>query len=195
MKNVICLVVILMLSSSLLADQNEKKVKQVKPALLVIDIQNKYLPYMSDKDKKFAMEMINGAIWLFRQHNFPVIRVYNTNPEWGPKPDTEEFEFPKSINISPDDPKIIKNFPSAFKETDLEELLKEKEINTVYLCGLSAVGCVLATYHGAMERDYNVFMIKDALLSHDAEYTNFVEEIMDTVSFKTLRFMLDNTKK
>src|SRR4030065_1240017 len=39
--------------------------KKMMPVLLVIDIQNEYLPYMSEDEKKFAMQVINGAIWFF----------------------------------------------------------------------------------------------------------------------------------
>lgn len=176
------------------AEENNQKKKQLKPALLVIDVQNRYLPYMSDEDKKLSFEMINTAIGLFRQFECPVIRVYHTNPEWGPKPDTEPFEFEASIKIEPNDPKIIKTYPSAFKHTELEKLLREKEINTLYLCGLSAVGCVLATYHSAMDLDFNVFLIKDALLSHKSEYTDFIEEIKETISLNILSIMLEYTQ-
>jgi nicotinamidase-related amidase len=185
----------ILIAASLVASaQTKQEKKQMKPALLVIDIQNQYLPYMSDEDKKLGLEMINWAIGLFRQYNCPVIRVYHTDPEWGPKPDTEPFEFPSSINIKPEDPKIIKNYPSAFKKTELEKLLREKECNTLYFCGLSAVGCVLATYHSAMDLDFNVFMIKDALISHNSEYTNFIEEIKETVSLNTVKIMLEYTQ-
>jgi nicotinamidase-related amidase len=186
---------ILIAISSVVSAQTSQEKKQMKPALIVIDIQNQYLPYMSDEDKKLSMEMINWAIGLFRQYNCPVIRVYHTAPEWGPKPDTEPFEYPSSINIKPDDPKVIKNYPSAFKKTELEKLLREKGCNTLYLCGLSAVGCVLATYHSAMDLDFNVFMIKDALISHNSEYTDFVEEITETVSLNTVQIMMEYTQE
>ena len=168
--------------------------EQIKPALLVIDIQNLYLPYMSEDDKKMGMEIINGAIWLFRQHNLPVIRVYHTDLNFGPKPGTEPFEFPKSVIVNESDPKIIKNFPSAFVKTDLDKILKEKGCNTLFLCGLSSVGCVLATYHGAQEREYKVFMIKGGIMSHNSAYTNVIENISETVTFDTLSFMLDYLK-
>lgn len=168
--------------------------EQMKPALLVIDIQNLYLPYMSEDDKKMGMEIINGAIWLFRQHNLPVIRVYHTDLNFGPKPGTEPFEFPKSVFVNESDSKIIKNFPSAFVKTDLDKILKEKGCNTLFLCGLSSVGCVLATYHGAQERDYKVFMIKSGIMSQNSAYTNVIENISETVTFDTLSFMLDHLK-
>jgi len=167
----------------------------MKPVLVIIDIQNKYLPYMDDADKKMGLEVINWAIWLFREHGYPVVRVYHTDPKWGPEPGTEDFEFPSSINITDEDPKVIKNYANAFNKTNLEEVIREKEGNTLFLCGFSAVGCVLATYNGAQDRDFNVFMVKDALLSHNATYTNFVEEAFETVSVSTMKVMLEYAQK
>jgi nicotinamidase-related amidase len=198
MKKVFCFFILILMAFSLFADQDEatkQEKKQLKPVLIVIDIQNAFLPYMDEKDTKLGLEMINGAIKLFRENGYPIIRVYHTDPKWGPKPDTEPFEFPSNINIKPDDLKIIKNYPSAFVKTDLEKMLREMECNTLYLCGLSAVGCVLATYHSAMDRELNVFMVKNALISHNSEYTKFVEEIFDTVNYNTMKVMLEYSHK
>ena len=169
--------------------------KDMKPALIVIDIQERYLPMMAQEEKDFALRMINGLIWLSRQYEVPVIRVYHSDLQFGPKPGEEGFEFPSSVIIDDDDPKVIKNYPSAFTKTDLEEILRKKEINTVFLCGLSAVGCVLATYYGAMDRGFETFMVKNAIMSHKAEYTDVVDDITETVSFKTLQFMLEYLRK
>lgn len=168
--------------------------KQIKPALLVIDIQNAFLPHMSESDTKLGMEMVNGAIWLFREYKLPIIRIYHTNPGYGPKPGTDSFEFPKSVLINESDPKVIKTFPNAFIKTDLDKILKEKDVNTVFLCGLSATGCVLATYFGAQEREYKVFMIKDAIMSNESEYTHVIENISETITFETMMFILDHIK-
>jgi nicotinamidase-related amidase len=188
-------VLMTMAGLSLAAEAPAKPTTRMKPALLVIDIQNAFLPYMADHDKKLAPEMINFAIAQFRQSGYPVIRIYHTDPSFGPKPDTEPFEFPDSIAIQPDDPKVVKNFPSAFKKTELETLLRGRGVNTLFLVGLSATGCVLATYHGAVERDFDVFMVRDALLSPDSEMTRAVERISETVSYGTLRVMLQNSSK
>lgn len=177
------------------AKPEEKEVKEMRPALIVIDIQNRYLPMMAQDEKDLALRLINGAIWLFRQHELPVIRVYHSDPQFGPNPGDEDFEFPESVIIDENDLKVIKNFPSAFQKTELDDILREKDINTVFLCGLSAVGCVLATYYGAMERDYDVFMVKNGIMSHNSEYTGFVRDITEAVTWKTLQFMLDHTQK
>ena len=169
-------------------------VRRMKPALLVIDIQNAYLPMMSEADKGFGMYVLNAVIELFRAQGFPIIRVYHTDLQSGPAQGSPEFAFPDSTPIKPDDPMIVKNYPNAFKKTALDALLKEKGVNTVFLCGLSAVGCVLATYHGALDLDYETFMVKDALISHNPALTKSVQEICETASYEVLRVMLENAK-
>jgi len=168
-------------------------VQKIKPALLVVDVQNAFLPSMAEVDQKGAPEGINMAISLFRSFKQPVIRIYHTDPVVGPKPDSKAFEFPDTIQVNPEDPKVIKTFGSAFKKTELDKLLKEKGVNTVFICGLSATGCVLATYRGAEDLDYNVFMIKGGLLSPKASQTEAIEEICDSVNWKALLVMLSGT--
>ncbi len=198
MKKIILLILLLLVISMawLRAAETAKAVPaKVKPALLVIDIQNAYLPRMDDSDKKLGMEMINYYIGLFRANGFPVIRVYHTDLKMGPKPDSEEFEFPKTVAVLADDAKIVKNYPSAFKKTELDKLLRAKGCDTLFLCGLSAVGCVLATYHGANDLDYKVFMLKDALISHDAALTKAVQQISRTIDYFALKLLLENICK
>lgn len=174
--------------------QEEKSTQKMKPALLVIDIQNAFLPYMSDEDKKIGMYMINGVIELFRENGFPIIRVYHTDPKEGPPQGTEAFAFPETVNIKNDDPMIIKNYPNAFKKTGLETWLRDRGYNTVFLCGLSAVGCVMATYWSAYDLDFNVFVIKDALISHNSTYTDFAEDICEAVTYTALKLLLENAE-
>ena len=198
MKKIVLLILLLLVLTLFwlpAADAAKTKPDKIKPALLVIDIQNAYLPRMDEKDVKTGMEMINYYIELFRANGFPVIPVYHTDPKMGPKADSEEFQFPKTVAVKEDDPKIVKNFGSAFKKTELDKLLKEKGCNTLFLCGLSAVGCVLATYHGAMDLDYDVFMLKDSLISHDASLTKAVQEICKTIDYYALRLVLQSVSR
>ena len=170
-----------------------------KPALLVIDIQNEYLPAMDQKDVKPGMEAINTVIGMFRKHQYPVICVHHTQIGQGPAPGTEAFEFPKTVPVRVDDPQIIKNYPSAFTKTSLDSLLKARGCNAVYLCGLSAVGCVLATYFGAMDRGYDTYMVRDAIISHNADYTNVIRNITSALPLPfvelNLKVLSDEVKK
>jgi nicotinamidase-related amidase len=166
--------------------------KKLKPALLIIDVQNRYIPAIQLRDKEIAFFFINLLIELFRKHDCPVIRVYHHNKENGPRPGTEEFEFPDAIKIKSDDVQIVKTYSDSFNKTNLDQILREKGINTVFLCGQSAVGCVLATKIGAQNYDYNAFIVKDSIMSHDSYYTKNVETMFDSISYDAVQLILEN---
>jgi nicotinamidase-related amidase len=191
MKTYMSFLLILFLSlQTALAQENKPEKITMKPALLVIDVQNQFIPMMAKEDQEMAIEYINGAIWVFRQFDLPVIRVYHTSEKWGPAPGTEEFQFPDTIKVTDDDPMITKTYGSAFNKTELNDLLKKEGINTLFMCGLSSVGCVLATYMDASNYDYEAFLIKDAMLGPDADYTNQIEEIFSAIELNTIYYMM-----
>jgi nicotinamidase-related amidase len=194
MKRIIKLGLIILLviisGKSFAQTQNEQKTT-IKPALLVIDIQNAYLSGMAQREREIAMLNINYYIQLFRSHGFPVIRIYHYSQQFGPEQGTPEFEYPASVLIKPDDPKVIKTYADGFNKTDLDKILKEMGCNTLFLCGLSAVRCVLSTYIGAQNHDYKAFLIKDALMSGNEENTKNIEAIFDAVGPEIITLVLE----
>ncbi|TFH39032.1 MAG: isochorismatase family protein [Bacteroidia bacterium] len=198
MKKIALIITILFMvvsGKSFSQDQQEQKKAQIKPALVIIDIQNVYLSLMAEREREVAMYYINGLIELFRSNGYPIIRIYHHDKEYGPEPGSEQFEYPTSVLIRDDDPKVIKTYGDGFNKTDLDEIIREKGSNTLFLCGLSAVGCVLATSIGAQDHDYKAFMVKDAIMSHNADYTNHVEDMFDAVGFDVVKFILENSEK
>jgi len=192
-----CIIFALALQGAIAAEdqQEDEQLPLMKPALLVIDIQNAWLPFMAVADRDSAPAKINEAIALFRKSGNPVITVYHTDPKLGPPPGTDAFKFPDWVAIEADDPVIVKNYPSSFKETALDSVLKEKGCNAVFLCGLSATGCVLATYFGADERGYVAFMVDGALISPKSEHTRMIEEISDSVTLGELATLLNGQRR
>lgn len=168
---------------------------ELRPVLLVVDVQNIWLPLMSEEDRASAPDKINEIIALFREFDYPVIRVYHSDPERGPEVDTEPFEFPASIAINDDDLRIVKADPSSFTRTELENVLLETDRNAVFLCGLSATGCVLATYYGALDRDFMALMVEDALLSPNASYTDVIEDISYSMTIGEIRETFEEKEK
>ena len=198
MKRIILLVLIFLVYNQITILSQDKKhedVEPAKPALVIIDIQNQYLTWIPEQDKGIAMYYINAYISLFRSKGLPVIRVYHTDPEYGPSPESEEFQYHDDVQIKPDDPMIIKNHASSFKKTELDKLLKDNNCNTLFLCGLSAVGCVISTHFAAKDLDYKVFMLKDAIMSHNSTYTDNVETMFGAVDYEAVSFMLEQTGK
>src|SRR4030042_6277142 len=187
------LTILLMIISntSFSQDQNAQTKTQVKPALLIIDIQNAFLNMVPEREKEVALYNINIYIELFRSYGFQVIRIYHFSEEYGPQQDTDQFEFPASVLIKSEDPKVIKTYADGFNKTDLDQVIKENGSNTLFLCGLSAVGCVLATWIGAQDQDYKAFMVKDAIMSHNSDYTNNVEDMFDALSYDVVKLILE----
>jgi len=85
---------------------------------------------------------------------------------------------------------IIKDYSNAFNKTGLEKLLRDKGCNVLFLCGLSATDCVLATYLGAQDLDFDAFLIREALISPDSTATRFVAGHYEAVSYGALKVML-----
>lgn len=187
------LAVVLLAPHAGAADPTAPATGKGRPALLVVDTQNLYLGWMDERDKGIALYMINASIELFRERGLPVIRVYNSDPKRGPAPGSEPFEFPAAIAVTKDDPMVVKSFPSAFKGTELEAILRERGVDTVFVTGLSAVGCALATYFDAQRLDFKAFMVRNALLSHRSDLTRNVEEITEAVSYEAMAYMLPPT--
>jgi nicotinamidase-related amidase len=136
--------------------------------------------------------VINATVDLFHAKGYPVIRVYHTDPGRGPAPGPQPFEYPAQNRVRPEDPMVVKNHASAFVGTDREKILRDNGCDTVFVTGLSAVGCALATYFDADGRDFRAFMVKSSLLSHRADLTRAVEDMTDAVPYDAVRYMLLN---
>lgn len=194
MKKMVIFLVAL-LSVSLTLSSQDKPTERLRPALVVIDMQNQFLPMMDQEGKDFTFYVINAYIDGFRSGGFPVVRVYHSDPNYGPKPGTPEFEFPEEIHILPDDPKVIKSYGDGFNKTELEKVLRDLKVNTVFLCGLSATGCVISTYIGAKNHDFKAFLVKDGMMSPKNDYTRQIETIFDAVGYEAVEVMLENAEK
>jgi nicotinamidase-related amidase len=195
-KSILLFTLLFMLftGKSFAQEKKSQEATPIKPALLVIDIQNAFLPMIPDRDKEVGLYYINSLIGLFRKSGYPVICIYQYSEEYGVKQGTEQFEFPSSVQIKPEDPRIIKTYPDGFNKTSLDSTIKATGSNTLFLCGLSAVGCVLATWIGAQNHDYQAFMVKDAIMSPNSEFTNQVEDMFDAIGYDVVKFIVEGIK-
>jgi nicotinamidase-related amidase len=164
----------------------------MKPALLVIDVQNKFfsLNQVCSDSLKTAIEYINAAIDLFRRKNFPIIVVQHKDEEGGLVPGCTSFDVSENVKLEPQDIRIVKTYGSAFTKTGLAEKLRELGVGTVIVSGFCAEFCVLSTYRGAESFDFKPIVLKGSLASDSLEHIRFVEEISETISFGALKTLL-----
>ena len=74
-----------------------------------------------------------------------------------------------ALGPEPNDIVVTKHRISAFTGTDLEMILRAKEIETLALFGIATSGVVLSTLLDACDADYNVIVIADCCADIDAE--------------------------
>ena len=166
----------------------------MKPALLVIDVQQAYLkenPVAAESLTR-AIGIINYYIGLFRNFNQPVICVRNMEPDYGFMPGSEGYEVPESLEIEANDLHIDKTYGNAFNKTPLLEKLNELGVDTLFLTGFEAENCVLSTYRGALDLDLTPIIIRDTLASSHPENIPFVESIGSIISYAPLKKWLES---
>jgi nicotinamidase-related amidase len=77
-----------------------------------------------------------------------------------------------------DDIMVTKHRVSAFHGTDLEVILRAKEIDTLVLFGIATSGVVLSTLLEASDADYRLVVIKDCCVDGDAElHANLIDKV------------------
>jgi nicotinamidase-related amidase len=163
----------------------------MKPALFVEDIQNAWL-YDPDSNQDLRrslenrLDLINETIAWFRSRGLPIIVGLTEEPEHGLIPGSKSFEVPDSLQVMKTDPSVTKLHANSFANPMLSALIRENGCDSVAIVGLSASGCVLATYFGALDREITPFLIKGGVASHKEEHVRFAEEICNTLTLAEL---------
>jgi len=78
-------------------------------------------------------------------------------------------EIHPAITPRYDDITITKRRINAFAGTDLNIILRAKEVDTLILFGISTSGAILSTLLDAFDQDYRLFVIKDCCADLDLD--------------------------
>ncbi|AFK22387.1 nicotinamidase [Pyrococcus sp. ST04] len=151
-------------------------------ALIVVDMQRDFMPGgalpVPDGDK--IIPKVNEYIKKFKEKGALIVATRDWHPEnhisfkerGGPWPrhcvqNTQGAEFVVDL---PEDAIIIskatdpdKEAYSGFEGTNLAEILKEKGVKRVYICGVATEYCVRATALDALKYGFEVYLLKDAV--------------------------------
>lgn len=147
----------------------------MKPALLVIDVQNEYFSPHGQwilPDGRKALEWIQQLLSAFRAAHLPVMHITHEEPD----PNSSVFrtqslgvEMISEITPLPGEARIVKHVPGAFTRTELETLLHDAGCDTVVVCGFMTHLCCDTTTRQANERGFNVLFASDATATRDLE--------------------------
>ena len=146
-----------------------------KHAVIVVDLQNDYLP-----TGKYALEGIQAAvanaaavIEHARAKEQPVICVQHLATGADAPffvPGTPGVEFIPEVAPRAGDPIVVKHHPNAFLATELRPLLDELSVTDVTIVGAMSHMCIEATARAASDFGYKVTVVHDACATRDLEF-------------------------
>ena len=159
----------------------------MKKALLLLDPQNDFFGEDNPNLSAFqaTVPVINAAIATFREQHWPVIFIQHTSDR---KPEGSNiWKILPQFNLHPEDICLNKTHFNAFWQTDLETILKSKQVNSVIVCGYMSEFCVLSTLRAAMERGFDASILEGAIASLNDHHTQFTLEISPQIKFDLIQ--------
>jgi nicotinamidase-related amidase len=185
----------------LAADKQEGKEIQTRlafdnarTAVLIMDYQNDIVGMLAEKEQTPLLEKA-GAILKEARHAgmlviHVVVRFRDGFPEISPqnklfaglkesgrlREGTPGAEIHPKVAAQPGDIVVTKRRVGAFTSTDLETILRAKNIDTLVLFGIASSGVVLSTVRWAADMDYKLFVISDACADMDKEVQRVLTE-------------------
>jgi len=118
-----------------------------------------------------------------------VVIVQHTS-NWN-KIDSPGYDVVDELDVEDSDYRISKTFCNSFWKTELEDLLKDLDVEFVVCSGFAAQHCVLFTYNGAKERGFKAAMLQNGVLGLEKKHAEQVQLLRDVISIDTLEYLLE----
>jgi nicotinamidase-related amidase len=129
-----------------------------KAVLLVVDVQVGVMREAWDSPR--VIGNVARAVERARAERVPVMWVQHGDKDL--VHGSAEWEWVPELRIADGEPLIHKRFNSSFEQTTLEEELAKRGATHIALAGASTNWCIRATAYGALDRGYDLTLIKDA---------------------------------
>ncbi len=135
-----------------------------KKALLIIDMQRGDFPPAKFKyQAESTIEKINQAAARFRMAGSLVIYIqHDGSAENAFIPGSHDWEILPELTQAPEDKVVSKTANNAFYRSELDALLRQLDIEELFISGSATDFCVNATVQAALALDYRVTVIADA---------------------------------
>ena len=147
----------------------------MKSGLILVDIQNDYFEggRMELVGMDAAAEKASRLLAYFRENQMPTFHIQHISTREGATfflPNTLGVEIHSSIEPSPDEVVIQKNFPNSFRETALFDTLKSSQVDKVVICGAMSHMCIDATTRAATDLGFQCTLIHDGCATRDLDF-------------------------
>ena len=139
----------------------------MKPALILIDIQNDYFPggKMELEGSPEASLQAATLLQAFRTKGLPLVHMQHVSTRPGASfflPDTEGVNFHASVAPRAGETVLQKHFPNSFRGTKLLEHLRALGADHLVIAGMMTHMCVDATTRAAFDQGFSCSLAHDA---------------------------------
>lgn len=161
----------------------------MKAAFLIVDVQKAFFDNEDyNPQLRRASEYINHVGNLFRKYNQVVVHVQHKTAGGGEG--NEGFEVSENIIQEDGDLYITKAYGNSFWKTDLETILRDLEVDLVIVSGFAAQNCVLATYNGSIERDFETVILHHGIAGFNFEDSKVMHHERNIASYNIIHYIL-----
>lgn len=139
-------------------------------ALMLIDVQKGFDdPVWGKRNNPDAEKRMLELLQTWRKANAPVIHIQHNSIEANSplRPDNEGNAFKPDTAPLQSEPIFGKTVNSAFIGTGLENYLREKNLETLVIAGLTTDHCVSTSTRMAGNLGFKVFLVGDACATFD----------------------------
>lgn len=143
-------------------------------ALIMIDCQNTYRQgVMQLTGVEEALVEARKLLEIARAHRMPIFHIQHDAGAGSPYDVRAEIGA-ISVEVAPiaGEPVIIKNYPNAFVQTDLDERLKALGIQQLVLAGFMTHMCINSTAHGGFNLGYAPTVVASATATRPLQGPN-----------------------
>ncbi len=139
-----------------------------QPTLVVVDVQ---VGVMAESwESARVTKNVARAVERARESGVPVIWVQHESEEF--LRDSPSWQLVPELAPRPGEKRVYKRFASSFEETDLEESLAKAGTTHVVLAGAQTNWCIRATAYAALDRGYDLTLLKDAHTTESIDLGN-----------------------
>jgi nicotinamidase-related amidase len=108
---------------------------------------------------------LNTLVAKARAENVPVLWVQHSDE--GLPQGSDGWQYVPELTRLDSEPLVHKQFGDAFDDTDLEDLLAERQVGKLIVAGAQTDACIRSTLHGAVVRGYDATLVSDAHTTED----------------------------
>jgi len=139
-----------------------------KGVLVVVDVQAGVISESWDGPR--IIKNVSRAVERARAQGVPVIWVQHSNKDL--RYGSPEWKWVPELTPAEGEPLIHKQFNSSFEQTTLEDELARLGATHIALAGAATNWCIRATAYGALDRGYDLTLVKDAHTTGTIELDN-----------------------